>query len=65
MSAVQEVLKATYGTGSSIMMNIGEKPIISTHGVVTSLTWKIGGSVKYVLEGKFKLYGCCDYMVKG
>ena len=37
------MIKSTYGTGSSIMMNIGEKPILSTHGVVTSLAWKIGG----------------------
>ena len=29
--------KSTYGTGSSIMMNIGETPVVSTHGVVTSL----------------------------
>lgn len=50
-------IKATYGTGSSIMMNIGEKPIISTHGVVTSLAWKIGGSVKYVLEGNLNYTG--------
>ena len=51
------MIKATYGTGSSIMMNIGEKPIISTHGVVTSLAWKIGGSVKYVLEGNLNYTG--------
>ena len=44
-------IKATYGIGSSIMMNIGESRFY-THGVVTSLlAWKIGGSVKYVLEG--------------
>ena len=43
--------KATYGTGSSIMMNIGEKPVFSDLGVVTSLAWKIGGVVNYVLEG--------------
>ena len=43
--------------GLSIMMNIGEKPIISTHGVVTSLAWKIGGSVKYVLEGNLNYTG--------
>ena len=50
-------IKATYGTGSSIMMNIGEKPILSTHGVVTSLAWKIGGKVNYVLEGNLNYTG--------
>ena len=44
--------KTTYGTGSSVMMNIGEKPVFSDSGVVTSLAWKIGGKVNNVLEGK-------------
>ena len=39
--------KATFGTGSSIMMNIGEKPVLSTHGVVTSLAWSMNGKVNY------------------
>ena len=39
------------------MMNIGEKPILSTHGVVTSLAWKIGGHVNYVLEGNLNYTG--------
>ena len=49
--------KATYGTGSSIMMNIGEKPVYSDAGVVTSLAWKIGGRVNYVLEGNINYTG--------
>ena len=49
--------KATYGTGSSIMMNIGERPVFSDLGVVTSLAWKIGGKVNYVLEGNINYTG--------
>ena len=49
--------KATYGTGSSIMMNVGEKPVFSESGVVTSLAWKIGGRVNYVLEGNINYTG--------
>ncbi len=49
--------KATYGTGSSIMMNIGERPVFSDSGVVTSLAWKIGGVVNYVLEGNINYTG--------
>lgn len=49
--------KATYGTGSSIMMNIGEKPVLSTHGLVTSLAWSMGGRVNYVLEGNLNYTG--------
>ena len=51
------MIKSTYGTGSSIMMNIGEKPVLSTHGVVTSLAWSMGGKVSYVLEGNLNYTG--------
>ena len=51
------MIKSTYGTGSSIMMNIGEKPVLSTHGVVTSLAWIMGGKVNYVLEGNLNYTG--------
>ncbi len=51
------MMKATYGTGSSVMMNIGEKPIFTKTGVVTSLAWKIGGKVQYVLEGNINYTG--------
>ncbi|MBR1757470.1 MAG: glycerol kinase GlpK [Lachnospiraceae bacterium] len=43
--------KSTYGTGSSIMMNIGTTPAESKHGLVTSVAWGIDGEVSYVLEG--------------
>ena len=46
-----------YGTGSSLMMNIGDKPIQSSHGVVTSLAWGRGGKVDYVLEGNLNYTG--------
>lgn len=49
--------KATYGTGSSIMMNIGEKAVLSYHGVVTSLAWRRGGRTEYVLEGNLNYAG--------
>lgn len=51
------MIKATYGTGSSIMMNIGEKPILSKQGIVTSLAWSMGGKVNYVLEGNINYSG--------
>ena len=51
------MIKSTYGTGSSIMMNIGEKPVLSTHGVVTSLAWSMSGKVNYVLEGNLNYPG--------
>lgn len=50
-------IKATYGTGSSVMMNIGDEPVLSRHGVVTSLAWGMHGKVQYVLEGNVNYTG--------
>lgn len=49
--------KATYGTGSSVMMNVGTSPVFSSHGLVTSLAWKVGGVANYVLEGNINYTG--------
>ncbi|WP_114792775.1 glycerol kinase GlpK [Niabella yanshanensis] len=43
--------KATLGTGSSIIMNIGNKPVTSQNGMVTTICWSIPGRVDYALEG--------------
>ena len=50
------MVKATYGTGSSIMMNIGSRPQRS-ETVVTSLAWGMDGKVSYVLEGNINYTG--------
>ncbi|MCR5083568.1 MAG: glycerol kinase GlpK [Parasporobacterium sp.] len=49
--------KATYGTGSSIMMNIGERAVYSKHGLTTSPAWAIDGKLNYVLEGNLNYTG--------
>ena len=49
--------KATYGTGSSIMMNIGPDFAASKDGLVTSLAWKYKGQVSYVMEGNLNYTG--------
>lgn len=49
--------KATYGTGSSIMMNTGSRCIKSTAGLITSLAWGMDGKVDYVLEGNINYAG--------
>lgn len=43
--------KATLGTGCSILMNIGNKPVASKNGMVTTVCWSIDGSIAYALEG--------------
>lgn len=49
--------KVTYGTGSSIMTNIGDKPITTCDHVVSSIAWGRGGKVDYVLEGNINYTG--------
>ena len=51
------MVKSTYGTGSSVMMNVGEKIIRSDRGLVTSLAWGLNGKVSYVLEGNINYTG--------
>jgi glycerol kinase len=43
--------KATLGTGCSILMNIGDKPVQSKNGMVTTVCWSIGGRIDYAFEG--------------
>jgi glycerol kinase len=49
--------KATYGTGSSVMMNAGTARPEPGEGIVTSLAWGMKGSVNYVLEGNVNYTG--------
>ena len=51
------MVKATYGTGSSVMMHIGQRPVFSKKGLVTSLAWGMEGKVDYVLEGNINYTG--------
>lgn len=43
--------KCTFGTGGSIMMNIGTTPIQSENKLNTSVAWGMDGVVEYVFEG--------------
>jgi len=43
--------KCTYGTGSFILMNTGESPTPSEHGLLTTVAWQLGGRPTYALEG--------------
>jgi len=49
--------KATYGTGSSIMMNIGTHPLSSPEGLVTSIGYGRAGRIDYVFEGNIHCTG--------
>lgn len=51
------MVKNTYGTGCFMLMNIGDKPIVSRNNLLTSVGWKIGGKTTYVLEGSIFIAG--------
>ena len=50
-------VKNTYGTGGFLLMNTGEKPVTSTHGLVTTVAWGLNGIVNYALEGSVFIAG--------
>jgi len=45
--------KNTYGTGAFLLMNTGERPVASSHGLLTTIAWQLaaGAPVTYALEG--------------
>ncbi|WP_452225014.1 glycerol kinase GlpK [Lacinutrix chionoecetis] len=51
------MVKNTYGTGCFMLMNIGEKPIVSKNNLLTTVAWKINGKTTYALEGSIFIAG--------
>lgn len=51
------MLKVTYGTGSSMMLNTGRKPIIESKALSTSVAFRTGGRTCYSLEGNINYAG--------
>ena len=49
--------KATYGTGSSVMVNTGLKPCIPPDGLVTSIGYAACGDIFYAFEGNIHCTG--------
>lgn len=49
--------KCTYGTGSFLLMNTGEKAVNSQNGLLTTLAWGLDGKVIYALEGSAFIAG--------
>ncbi len=49
--------KNTYGTGCFMLMNTGEKPAKSGHGMLTTIAWCLDGKVEYALEGSVFIAG--------
>jgi glycerol kinase len=49
--------KNTYGTGCFMLMNTGEAPVTSSHGLLSTMAWRIGGKPYYALEGSVFMGG--------
>ncbi|MCR5290477.1 MAG: glycerol kinase GlpK [Treponema sp.] len=49
--------KNTYGTGCFMLMNTGEKPVMSKNGLLTTIAWGINDKVTYALEGSIFVAG--------
>lgn len=49
--------KNTYGTGCFLLYNVGPKPIISTHGLLSTVAYDFGDEVMYALEGSIAVAG--------
>jgi len=49
--------KNTYGTGCFILMNTGEKIVLSKNGLLTTIAWGVNGKVEYALEGSIFIGG--------
>ncbi|KAK5114432.1 hypothetical protein LTR85_010255 [Meristemomyces frigidus] len=51
--------KNTYGTGCFLLYNVGEKPVVSTHGLLATIAYDFGRDRKpvYALEGSVAVAG--------
>lgn len=43
--------KNTYGTGCFLLQNVGTRPMMSSNRLVTTVAWKLRGTVEYAIEG--------------
>jgi glycerol kinase len=51
------MVKCTYGTGSFMLLNTGEKPMASRNRLLTTIAWRINGRTSYALEGSVFIAG--------
>lgn len=49
--------KNTYGTGCFALMNVGDKPVYSDAGLLSTIAWGEGGKITYALEGSVFIAG--------
>jgi glycerol kinase len=57
MCCEEGMVKNTYGTGCFVVMNTGNKPIISKNKLLSTIAWQIKGEVTYAIEGSIFVAG--------
>jgi len=51
-------VKNTYGTGAFLNLTLGTEPVLSDHGLITTVAWKFGDAAPvYALEGSVAVAG--------
>jgi glycerol kinase len=50
-------MKCTFGTGSFLIMNTGAAPRASSHGLLTTVAWRLPGGATYALDGGILVTG--------
>jgi len=51
------MVKNTYGTGSFLLLNTGNRPVLPKSGLVTTVGWGLAGQVSYAIEGSIFITG--------
>jgi glycerol kinase len=49
--------KCTYGTGAFVLLNTGDVAVGSTHGLLTTVGWRLAGRTTYAVEGSAFIAG--------
>jgi glycerol kinase len=51
------MVKCTFGTGSFMLLHVGDKPVPSQHKLLTTVAWSFNGRTEYALEGSMLMAG--------
>lgn len=51
------MVKSTYGTGCFMLMNVGSRPVLSTHHLLTTVAYQVKKEIAYALEGSVFIGG--------
>lgn len=58
------MMKGTYGTGCFVLLNTGDRPVVSAHRLLTTIAWRIAGRTTYALEGSIFVAGAAVQWIR-